>query len=55
MTKRLRGPLLPRISIQEKVRTSTLIHKGSTTQAKIMARQPASSRIKRERKRKADG
>ena len=55
MTKRLRGPLLPRINIQEKVRTSTLIHKGKTTQAKIDGAPARLEPDQRERKRKADG
>ncbi len=41
----MRGPFVSRINIQEKVRTKTLIHSGSTTQANTAARQPASSRV----------
>ena len=42
---RLTGPLRSSSSIHEKVRTSTLIHSGSSTQAKTMPRQVRESRV----------
>ena len=52
--KRLIGPLRSSSSIQEKVRTSTLIHSGSRTQAKTTPRHVRESRVKREGHREGD-